>query len=699
MMRFTLSAFFILTTALAASAQPKPLAETFAEVLPGLAKADPGAQQKWQDLCFALGAPDKEKARAEACKLMIAKLDAMTPKATRLWLLQQLQRIGGEESVDAISAILTDKDDEVRDAAVRALANNPSTAATEKLTAALPKASAKAKIGLLNALGHRGDDKTDIQVNRAAVKAIKQELLGADETVAIAAARALGRIPSTGAFSALNSFDGDKKGPVLHAVQEAFLAHADRYLKNPEDPSDIRAAIDIYEALNRPDNPKPIRLAALRGIIQTSGDEAGKLVLEVLEKGEPSAKAVAIGQIEYLTADALKTLAASLDKLPVPSRVAVIAAIAARGDKTQMPVALAAAKSIDPDVKRAGVLALGRLGDPTVVEFLLDVMSGKDATAGVAAESLASLPADGVNEKLIKVLEAEKTPARSIALIGILERRKATGAVPALLKLAGGTDAGARTAAFAGLKSLASAEHIPGMVAVLLKTEKGKEREAAEIAIVAVAFQIPQPEKRAAAILAKIEDESFSDYLPLLGRFGNSKLLPLFRHEMTLIELKGRGNPRRDAAVAGLCNWPDASANDDLLALADKGKDANERWLAVQALTRINTMRVDRTPEERLAALVVMKKTMALAASDDERRAILDEVGFVRHIETLRFVVPYLDQPAFAQSACKGVVELAHSKMLREPNKAEFDKALDRVIVLCKDKGLVDRAKQYKEGR
>ena len=35
-------------------------------------------------------------------------------------------------------------------------------------------------------------------------------------------------------------------------------------------------------------------------------------------------------------------------------------------------------------------------------------------------------------------------------------------------------------------------------------------------------------------------------------------------------------------------------------------------------------------------------------------------------------------------------------RLLREPNRAEFDKALDRVIALCKDKGLVDRAKQYK---
>ena len=90
---------------------------------------------------------------------------------------------------------------------------------------------------------------------------------------------------------------------------------------------------------------------------------------------------------------------------------------------------------------------------------------------------------------------------------------------------------------------------------------------------------------------------------------------------------------------------------------------------------------------------------MKLATGEPERHAILEGLGNVRHIESLRFVVPFLDQADYVQSACKGIVELAHSKMLREPNKAEFDKALDRVIALCKDKGLIDRAKQYKEGR
>ena len=42
------------------------------------------------------------------------------------------------------------------------------------------------------------------------------------------------------------------------------------------------------------------------------------------------------------------------------------------------------------------------------------------------------------------------------------------------------------------------------------------------------------------------------------------------------------------------------------------------------------------------------------------------------------------------------MVELAHSRMFREPNREEFGRALDRVIALCRDNGLVERARQYR---
>ncbi len=692
MMRFILPA--LLLCASTANAAPpdlggKTLEQTFTELLPAIGKPDNAAQQKWQDICFAIGAPGNEKLRAEACTLMAAKLDEKTPKPARLWLLAQLQRIGNEESVEGVAAVLTDSDHEVREAAVRALANNVSPKATTKLTERLAKmtgpsldmGSTKFKIGLLNALGRRGD--------AAAVDLIAKNLDGTGPGE-VAAAQALGWIPGPEAAKALAAARAGAKGAVRTAIADSQIAHADRLLKAGK----TADAAAIYKELNTAEETKPIRLAALRGTIQSSGDKAGELILGILTGTDAAASAIAVGQIENLPAGALKALAARIEDLPVSSRVLVITAIAARGDRSQLPVAVAAATANDPSVKRAGVLALGRLGDASSVELLLDLMSGKDAVAGVAAESLASLPAEGVNEKLLSVLDAEKTPARTVALLNVLERRRATAAVPALLKAAAGTDAGVRIAAFNGLKSLATPEHLPGMIAALLKTEKAKDRDQAEQAIVAVALQIANAEKRAEPVLAAIKDtakDRAADLLPVLGRIGGPDARKVVREALSSSDAA-----LHDAAIVAICNWPDVSANEDLLALAEKSKVDGEKLRSLQALIRVNTVLVERTPEERVAALGVMKKAMELATRDDERRAILEGLGNVRHIDTLHFVVPYLDQPALAQAACKGIVDLAHSKMLRDPNKAEFVKVLDRVIATTKDKNLAERAKGYK---
>jgi hypothetical protein len=64
----------------------------------------------------------------------------------------------------------------------------------------------------------------------------------------------------------------------------------------------------------------------------------------------------------------------------------------------------------------------------------------------------------------------------------------------------------------------------------------------------------------------------------------------------------------------------------------------------------------------------------------------------------VRFVLPYVDQPQFSQIACETIVEIAHHREVRDPHKAEVDKALDKVIAASNDAVVVDRANRYKRG-
>jgi len=65
----------------------------------------------------------------------------------------------------------------------------------------------------------------------------------------------------------------------------------------------------------------------------------------------------------------VQTLADNFGKLPTEGRILLLNSLAARGDKAHMPLALAAAKEGDGDLRKAGILALGRLGDVDAVAF------------------------------------------------------------------------------------------------------------------------------------------------------------------------------------------------------------------------------------------------------------------------------------------------------------------------------------------
>ena len=90
---------------------------------------------------------------------------------------------------------------------------------------------------------------------------------------------------------------------------------------------------------------------------------------------------------------------------------------------------------------------------------------------------------------------------------------------------------------------------------------------------------------------------------------------------------------------------------------------------------------------------------MTLCQRDEDRKRVLERANAIRTIDTLRFVMPYLDDPKLAEPACQSVVELAHHRNLRDAHKDEFVKALDKVLGTTKNPELVERAERYKQGQ
>ena len=447
----------------------------------------------------------------------------------------------------------------------------------------------------------------------------------------------------------------------------------------------------IYQRFAKPAEARAVRQAAFHGLLCTAGDKKEELVVALLTTGDADARAIASGHLGSLSSGALCTLVGKMAGLPTRPQAALLTALAAHGEKSALPAVLEATKSQEPAVRLAAFEALAQLGDASAVPALIAAMTTENpGAAALARRSLVWLKDPAAEERIMAALEnAEVSRAE---LIGVLAERQCKAAVPVFLKAAAGADEDSRNRAVAALARLAGPSDVPAMLGLVLKTRKGVDRDNVEKAVMLVCQRIPDPEKRADAVLAAAgeDDSAKSELLPLLGRIGGRKSLEAIR-----AAIDGKDAQINEAGVRALCNWPDATVADELLRIAKSAAQDTHRQWALRAFVRVIALPSETPPAAKLALL---KQAMPMAARDEDRTLILERAAAVRTLETLRFVAPYLDQPALAQAACKTIVELAHHKDLREPNKAEFNPALEKVIAVCKDRQLVDRAKRYRQG-
>ncbi len=390
---------------------------------------------------------------------------------------------------------------------------------------------------------------------------------------------------------------------------------------------------------------------------------------------------------------ATQTFAAQLPKLDPSAQAALITALGDRGDVAARPAVLEQLGSSDEAVRAAALAALGEIGTPADLPQLAKALtSGSDAEKQAARKALIRM-GDPAVVKAIAADSKTASPQLRAKLIEVLATRRATGELDAIIAATMDDDGGVRTAAMNALGQIGTPDRLAAMLPGVLKADRGRERDNAERNVAEVCKRISNEDERGEALIAALDtiDAARRDELmPLVGRVGGRRLIKFVADIAT-----GDDASRRAFGVDALGKWPDASPADTLLEIADKTTDASERRHAFLAYVKVCAIRDRRNDQQRLER---MKQAMKEARTSEEKLAVLNRTRTAYDVEAMRFVRPYLDQPEFCQMACETIVELAHHRQIRDPNKAEFDAVLDQVIKLSKDEEVVERANRYKRG-
>jgi HEAT repeat protein len=622
-----------------------------------------------------------------------ARLPAESPSAEDKWLevlkssvpaaqksnaCRELRTAGTEKSIPVLAGLLTDA--ETSHAARFALEAMPYPAAGAALRDAAGKATGLTRSGILDSLGQRRDPE--------AVRMLAPALVDPDPQVVAAAAVALGKIGTPEAARLLKAFRPNARDKARTAVDDGLLLAADRLLAAGQ----RELTAKIYRELAETGEPRVVRQGALRGVVQSFGPREVHLILKWLASDDAMVRAAAAGELVNLSLADLRTVATGMAKLPARSQWSILMAIRVRGDKSLAPIALAAVQSKDDTVRLAAVRALATVGDLAALPALTRLAAGEDKLGEAARQSLEAICGPKVDEGIIAAMRTEKDPAQRSEWIELLASRRPAGVVPVLLGEAAYPDPAVRSRAVDALAKLAVPKDIPAMVALVLKAEKGPERDEAEKAVRLVCQQAPDAEHRADPVLEVYRSAPAADraeLLPLLGRIGGAAARTLVQQALDSKEPK-----LYEAGVRAICNWPDPSAADQLLGLAQTAADPAHRLGALRAFIRVAALPGDLPDDKRLAML---KQAMRLAQRDEERALVLERASAVRSVQTLRFLLPYLETN-LAEPASKSIVELARHKELREPNKQEFGAALSTVIKTSTDPDTLEKARHCLQG-
>ena len=662
---------------------PAQLEAVYTEVLdnlmPDLGNEDPGKrsgpQGTLERIAFRASRPGADADREACAKVMAAKLGRTEAPLGRIWLLKQLERIGRAEAVSAIAPLLGDQDANVRESARRALQKNPAPAANAALQSALADASTPAwKSALMNALAERNDP--------ANLAVLISGAASADDGVRIGAVTGLAKLGDKSAIAPIAAARSLGSPAAQRIATDCYVRLAGTLVAR----GDKSSALSMYQTLLAMDGY--LKCAGIIGIGRAGTVANLPTLLEAAASPDVKLRGACVEALCLLDGPQVgETIAASVSASQPDTKVALLHALARRGEKNTVAVFATAAADADQSVQIAALTGLGFVGTSTHVPLLLaSAASTVKPLQEAARQSLLILTGAEIDQALLGALDQPETRVRAEAARA-LAARHVVAATPALLKAAADADATVRNESLKALGVVASSQALAPLAAVLVKIEDGGSRNEAADALISIATRSDELEARSEPILRILETSSGPARLSLLGvvgRIGGQKSLVAVRTALN------DNDPKvQDAAVRALAEWPDATAAADLLGLVRGATNATHQVLAFRGYVRVCRIHTTR-PEAETAGMLATG--LAAAKRTDQKREALGGLAEVRDLRALRAVETCLEDPAVKDEAASAAVRIGRE--LSDRNPAAVKSVMEKVLELTKNEGIQRDARE-----
>jgi HEAT repeat protein len=609
--------------------------------------------------------------------IAVLKSDSSSHKA-KVDACRQLSIIATKDAIAPLAALLSDE--KLSHMARYALEPIPDPEVDEVFRAALGTLKGKPLVGVIGSIGVRRDAR--------AVEPLEDLLMQheAGPEAMGAAVRTLGKI-GTPAAAELLMTGLDHAPPEGRAdLYEGLFRCAEALAA-----ADGDKAIEIYDTLRKLDAPHQVRAGALRGAILTRGVDGLSLLEQYLKSDDYILFSAAVQTAQEMPGTGVtKVLATTLGGLPADSQILVAQTLGLRGDVQALPALFATAQRGATPARIAAIQAVAEISDASAVEELVVLLEAEDrAVAQAAQEALGSLPGLPADAAAMTMFRSSSTEKR-LAALQLMERRRMTQAVPALLEAAEDGDPEVRQAAIKMVGELGGPEQLSALLDVLMELKTTQDLEAARQAISDVCGQADEPESCSGQLIGRL-DRAHPDQkivvLRVLSGVGGGPALQAVHGAV------GDANAEvHAAAIRALGSWKTTDAAPLLLDLAKTAKTDGDKARCLRAYLGMAARR-DLPVGERLS---MCRQAAGMVQSDGEKRLLLGTLGGIDSPEALAIIAPYLSDAAIRREAALASLAIAE-RLLKGRQSGRFAPELiaplEKVIQVLGDDDLANRAK------
>ena len=602
--------------------KPRFAVESFSRYLSG--KDMENGRSLWEDICISYATKHNDP-------------------LVKDFFIKQLQLIGGDKSVQAISQYLYDF--QVCNSAVAAMTAIGGQLAESLFAESLDDMMLPCAAAVMNALA---DMNSQIAVNEY-ISWTSDD----NPDIKAAAYNALAQSRSPEAYPILlkaakeNKFRWERTGAVSALIN---------YARNAGAYGDIKTMDKICKLLIRKCNDEHTyhyKAAALETYVMFHDDDAMPQILKAADHNDAGYRNAAINMSADISGDDVTdTWIDYFPKATPEAKPEIITFLATRGDENALPLIKRSIIHELPEVREAAAEAITISGDeeavPLIIGYMMEFDSPSDQEAAFTA--LISLVSEKEMPLIGNVLENGPDAAKKTA-IDLIALKKNREFFDIVFPYTSSADEGVRSAAFRALSSLAGWRNQDDLLNLLFKT--GNEDYVPDIQdalAAAAADKMTDPERRSEIILKVLETgEKRKELIPVLALTGGRKAL-----FVVLNEFENGNSEIREVCFNTLTSWRDHSASSALYEICASGNKTYEAPAFEGYLRQVRTADI---PDEQ--KLLLYRKIMPYALTAERKNQIIRDIGRLRTYQSLFFVARFLDDPETASAAAGAAMNIA----------------------------------------